>query len=123
MPALGHKQTHGRPSGELSSHDHERGAVSQLCTWCGSEFETQVTGRSVKRFCSKSCRQSFHAACRIWGEEAHGAGAVSILQLRTCFARRACRTERDPALGGAQVASEATKDSGGPLAATVGLTA
>ncbi len=71
--------------------------MSQLCTWCGSEFEPQVTGRSVKRFCSKSCRQSFHAACRIWGEEAFGAGEVSIFQLQKCIARRARRTQRDPA--------------------------
>ena len=97
--------------------------MSQTCTWCGTEFEPQVTGRSVKRFCSKGCRQSFHAACRIWGEEAHWAGAVSIFQLRTCIARRARRTERDPAPGGSQVASESTKDSGGSLAAAVGLTA
>ncbi len=68
-----------------------------LCTWCGSTFEPQVTGRSVKRFCSKDCRQSFHAACRIWGEEAFGAGEVSIFQLQTCLARRARRTQRDSA--------------------------
>ncbi len=68
-----------------------------LCTWCGSTFEPQVTGRSVKRFCSKDCRQSFHAACRIWGEEEFGAGQVSIFQLQTCLARRARRTERDSA--------------------------
>ena len=68
-----------------------------LCTWCSSTFEPQVTGRSVKRFCSKDCRQSFHAACRIWGEEAFGADEVSILQLQTCLARRARRTQRDSA--------------------------
>ena len=96
--------------------------MSQPCIWCGTEIEPQATGRSVKRFCSTDCRQSFHAACRIWGEEAHGAGVVSIFQLQTCFARRARRTERDPAPGGAQVASEATGDSGGPLAAVVGFT-
>ncbi len=66
-----------------------------LCTWCGSTFEPQVNGRSAKRFCSKDCRQKFHAACRIWGEEAYGAGEVSTFQLQTCFARRARRTERD----------------------------
>ncbi len=71
--------------------------MSQLCTWCGTTFGPQVTGRSVKKFCSKDCRQNFHAACRIWGEAAYVAGEVSTFQLRACFARRARRTERDPA--------------------------
>ena len=69
----------------------------QPCTWCGSTFEPKTTGRSVKKFCSKDCRQKFHVACRIWGEEAFGAGEVSIFQLQTRFARRARRTECDPA--------------------------
>ncbi len=68
-----------------------------LCTWCGSTFEPQVNGRSVKRFCSNGCRQSFHAACRIWGEEAYGTGEVSIFQLQTCLGRRARRAQRDSA--------------------------
>jgi len=68
-----------------------------LCTWCGSTFEPQVTGRSVKKFCSQSCRRDFHTACRIWGEEAFGTGEVTTFQLRTCLARRARRTQRDSA--------------------------
>ena len=71
--------------------------MSQLCTWCGTEFEPQGTGRSVKKFCSESCRRDFHTACRIWGEEEYGCGEVSIFQLRTCLGRRARRTQRDPA--------------------------
>ncbi len=94
----------------------------QPCTWCGTEFEPQVTGRSAKRFCSKDCRQTFHAACRIWGEEAYGAGEVSTFQLQTCFARRARRTECDPALGGVQ-ARETEKRMGGASRADVGVTA
>ncbi len=65
------------------------------CLWCGTEFEPQGTGRSVKKFCSKSCRRDFHTACRIWGEEQYGAGEVTIFQLRICLNRRARRTQRD----------------------------
>jgi len=61
------------------------------CLWCGTEFEPQGTGRSVKKFCSESCRRDFHTACRIWGEEAFGAGEVTVFQLRTCLGRRARR--------------------------------
>ncbi len=68
-----------------------------LCTWCGTEFEPRGTGRSVKKFCSESCRRDFHTACRIWGEEQYGCGELSIFQLRTCLGRRARRTQRDPA--------------------------
>ncbi len=88
----------------------------QPCSWCGTEFEPQMTGRSVKKFCSKDCRQNFHAACRIWGEEAYGTGEVSIFQLRTSFARRARRTERDPAAGGPQVPKMETRTDGPPTA-------
>ncbi len=71
--------------------------MSQLCTWCETEFEPQGTGRSAKKFCSQSCRRDFHTACRIWGEEQYGCGELSIFQLRTCLGRRARRTQRDPA--------------------------
>ena len=81
--------------------------MTQPCTWCGTEFEPQVTGRSVKRFCSNDCRQRFHAACRIWGEDAYGTGEASIFQLRVCFARRARRTERDRVNTGHQASSQA----------------
>ncbi len=67
------------------------------CLWCGTEFEPQGTGRSVKKFCSKSCRRDFHTACRIWGEEQYGAGEVTIFQLRICLGRRARRAQHDPA--------------------------
>ena len=76
--------------------------MSQPCTWCGSTFEPQATGRSVKKFCSESCRRDFHTACRIWGEEQYGCGEVSIFQLRTSLGRRARRTQRDPASEGAK---------------------
>ena len=96
--------------------------MTQPCTWCGATFEPQVTGRSVKKFCSTDCRQSFHAACRIWGEEAHGAGAVSIFQLRTCVARRARRTERDLGTEGTADPETATRPDG-PPAAVAGVAA
>ncbi len=83
--------------------------MSPLCTWCETEFEPQVIGLSVKRFCSTDCRQDFHAACRIWGEEAHGAGEVTTFQLRTSLARRARRTERNLAAGGPQVPKTETR--------------
>ena len=70
--------------------------MSRLCAWCGTEFEPQGTGRSVKKFCSESCRRDFHTACRIWGEEQYGCGEVSIFQLRTCLGRRAWRTRHHP---------------------------
>ncbi len=95
--------------------------MSQLCTWCGSAFEPQVTGRSVKRFCSTDCRQDFHAACRIWGKEAFGAGEVSVLQLRTRLARRARRTQCDITSEGIK-APETGACTYGPPAAVVGVT-
>ena len=63
-----------------------------LCVWCGTEHEAGVNG-----FCSEDCRQNFHTACRIWGEEQYGAGEVSVFQLRTCLGRRAWRTRHHPA--------------------------
>ena len=95
-------------------------AMGHFCTWCGSTFEPQVTGRSVKKFCSTDCRQNFHAACRIRGEEAFGAGEVSIFQLQTCFARRARRTQCDLAPQGTSDTLEAGKRPGGPLLAIAG---
>ena len=83
--------------------------MSQLCTWCGTEFEPQGTGRSVKKFCSESCRRDFHTACRIWGEEEYGCGEVSIFQLRTCLGRRARRTQRDQASEGAKAPETVTR--------------
>ena len=93
--------------------------MTQPCTWCGTEFDPQVTGRSVKRFCSKDCRQSFHAACRIWGEEAFGTGEASIFQLRACFARRARRAERDQANTGHPPAAQAQARPDSPESAAV----
>ena len=83
--------------------------MSQLCTWCGTEFEPQGTGRSVKKFCSESCRRDFHTACRIWGEEQYGCGEVSIFQLRTCLGRRTRRAQRDPASEGAKAHETVTR--------------
>ncbi len=99
--------------------------MSQSCPWCGTEFESQTTGRSVKRFCSTDCRQNFHVACRIWGEEAYGTGEVSAFQLRTCFARRARRTERDlaPERGTAPETGTRTSESLTGLAAVAGVIA
>ena len=88
--------------------------MSQPCIWCGTEFEPQGTGRSVKKFCSQSCRRDFHTACRIWGEEEYGCGEVSIFQLRTCLGRRACRARRYPASEGAK-APETETCTDGPL--------
>ena len=85
--------------------------MGMVCTWCGVE--------TAEKFCSEDCRENFDTACRIWGEEAFGSGEVSIWQLHRCLGRRARRTQRDLAPKGAQVASEAMKDSGGPLAVAV----
>ena len=89
--------------------------MSRLCTWCGTEFEPQGTGRSVKKFCSKLCRRDFHTACRVWGEEEHGCGEVSIFQLRTCLGRRARRTRRDPAPKGTTAPEMETRTDGPPV--------
>ena len=88
--------------------------MSRLCTWCGTEFELQGTGCSVKKFCSDNCRRDFHTACRIWGEEQYGCGEVSIWQLHTCLGRRACRVRRYPASKGA-MAPETETRTDGPL--------
>ena len=93
--------------------------MSQLCTWCGTEFEPQGTGRSVKKFCSENCRRDFHTACRIWGEETFGAEEVTIFQLRTCLRRRA---RHDLASEGTK-APETEKRPERPLSADVGVSA
>ncbi len=86
--------------------------MSILCTWCGTEFEPQGTGRSVKKFCSQSCRRDFHTACRIWGEEQYGCGELSIFQLRTCLGRRARRAQRDPAPKATEAPETETRTDG-----------
>ena len=88
--------------------------MTRLCTWCTAAYEPQGTGRSVKKFCSKSCRRDFHTACRIWGEEAFGAGEVTVFQLRTCLGRRARRARRYPASEGTKAPETETR-TGGPL--------
>ena len=86
--------------------------MSQPCTWCGTEFEPQGTGQNNKKFCSESCRRDFHAACRIWGEEQHGCGEVSIFQLRTCLGRRAWRTRHHPSSEGAKAPETGPRTDG-----------
>ena len=92
--------------------------MSRLCTWCGTEFEPQGTGRSVKKFCSESCRRDFHTACRIWGEEQYGCGEVSIFQLRTTLGRRARRPQRDLASERAKAPETGARTDGTLRAAT-----
>ena len=76
--------------------------MSRLCTSCGNPYEPRSNCGSEQQFCSKDCRQNFHAACRIWGQEAYGTGEVSIFQLRTCLGRRTRRAQRDLAVEGTQ---------------------
>ncbi len=83
--------------------------MNRLCTWCGTDFATRGTGRSVKKFCSESCRRDFHTACRIWGEEQYGCGELSIFQLRTCLGRRARRAQHDPTSEGAKTPETETR--------------
>ena len=60
------------------------------CRWCETEHEA-----GADAFCSDDCHQNFNIACQLWGEEAYGAGEVSVWQLHICLARRAHRTQRD----------------------------
>ena len=94
--------------------------MGQFCTWCGTTFEPEVTGRSVKRFCSKDCRQKFHAACRIWGEEAYGTGEVTVWQLQRCLGRHE-HHQRDPALERVNVPETLTCTDGPLTGATLAL--
>ncbi len=88
--------------------------MSQLCTWCGAEYEPRSNGGSAQRFCSAPCRRAFDTACRIWAAAEYEAERVSIFTLRTAFYERARCAQSDRASEGAQAAPEATKDSGDP---------
>ena len=71
--------------------------MSQLCTWCRTEFEPRNNGGSEQRFCSAPCRRAFDSACRIWAAAEYDAERVSIFALRTAFYERARCVESDPA--------------------------
>ncbi len=71
--------------------------MSQICTWCGTEFEPRSNGGQPQEFCSKDCRQDFNTACRIWAAQEYRAERVSIFTLRTCLYQRARSLQRDPA--------------------------
>lgn len=52
------------------------------CIWCGGYFAPRLSGGSAQRFCSSSCRQSFHTASRRWVSAAVEAGVISIESLK-----------------------------------------
>ena len=68
--------------------------MSQLCTWCETEFEPRGNGGKPQRFCS---RRAFDSACRIWAAQEYEAERVSIFTLRTALEQRARSLRRDPA--------------------------
>ncbi len=71
--------------------------MSQLCTWCGSQYESRSNGGSAQRFCSKDCRQDFNTACRVWVAQEYEAERVSIFTLRTCLGQHTRCVQGDPA--------------------------
>ena len=71
--------------------------MSQICTWCGTEFEPRHNGGSAQRFCAAPCRRAFETACRIWAAAEYEAERLSILTLRTAFYERARCVESTPA--------------------------
>ena len=71
--------------------------MSQLSTWCGTEFEPRSNGGKPQEFCATDCRQNFNTACRIWGAREYRAERVSIFTLRTALEQHARSTESDPA--------------------------
>ncbi len=71
--------------------------MSQLCTWCGAEYEPRSNGGSAQRFCSAPCRRAFDSACRIWAAAEYEAERVSIFTLGTALYQRARCVESDPA--------------------------
>ena len=95
--------------------------MSQLCTWCGSAYESRSNGGSVQRFCSKDCRQDFNTACRIWAATEYEAERLSIFTLRTCLGQRTRCAQGDPASEGPQV-PETGVGTGGAVAADMGAT-
>ena len=69
--------------------------MSQLCTWCGTEFEPRHNGGSAQRFCSKNCRENFNTACRIWAAQEYQAERVSIFEFRRCLEQHTRCVQRD----------------------------
>ena len=96
--------------------------MSQLCTWCGSAYESRSNGGSVQRFCSTPCRRAFDSACRIWAAAEYEAERVSIFQLRTAFYERARCMGSDLAPERGK-APETEKCTDGPVAVDTGATA
>ncbi len=63
--------------------------MSQICTWCGTEYEPRNNGGKPQRFCSPDCRRDFFAACRAWAAREFEAGRVSVKDLQGASAQRA----------------------------------
>ncbi len=88
--------------------------MSQLCTWCGTEFESRSNGGKPQRFCSAPCRRAFETACRIWAAAEYEAERVSIFELRTAMYQRARSLGRVPASEGAKAPETGTRTDGPP---------
>ena len=52
------------------------------CEWCQATFSRRLTGGSPQRFCSRSCKHTFHAAAHRWATHELGAGRLTIDQLK-----------------------------------------
>ncbi len=61
--------------------------MSQICTWCGTEYEPRNNGGKPQRFCSPDCRRDFFAACRAWAAREFEAGRVSVKDLQGASAQ------------------------------------
>ncbi len=91
--------------------------MSDLCTWCGNDFEPRNNGGKPQRFCSKDCRENFNTAYRIWAAGEYEAERVSIFDLRTAFYQHTRCVQRDLPQGATQDAPEDERRSTGLVAA------
>ncbi len=96
--------------------------MSQLCTWCGSQYESRSNGGRPQRFCAAPCRRDFETACRIWGAQEYEAERLSIFTLRTALYQRARSLQRDLASEGPQAPETGTRMDG-PVATDAGVAA
>jgi hypothetical protein len=60
------------------------------CPWCGQPVKpARRRGWAAKRFCSDTCRNSFHSAARRWVHQAIAAGLLTVDIIRNA-SRRPC---------------------------------
>lgn len=52
------------------------------CIWCEKPFTSRRTGGKAQTYCSRACREAFHAATRSWAKKAIEKGELSVADLK-----------------------------------------